>query len=111
MELENRPWGWFLTLDQGEGYKVKKIFVNPRSRFSLQYHKHRTEDWVVVQGIGLLTQGNSEKVIRPGEYCFIPKGQIHRLSAGDDGVMFIEVQQGICEEEDIVRLSDDYGRS
>ena len=54
---------------------------------------------------------DSEKIIRPGEYCFIPKGQIHRLSAGDDGVMFIEVQQGICEEEDIVRLSDDYGRS
>ena len=96
--------------DEGKDYKVKKIFVNPKSRFSLQYHKHRTEDWVVVQGVGLLTQDDSEKVIRPGEYCFIPKGQIHRLSAGEEGVLFIEVQQGICEEEDIVRLSDDYGR-
>ena len=85
--------------------------VKPRSRIYLQYHKHQTENWVVVQGIVLLTPGDSEKIIRPGEYCVIPKGQIHRLSAGDEGVMFIEVQQGICEEEDIVRLSDDYGRS
>ena len=63
MDIENRPWGWFLTLDEGKDYKVKKIFVNPKSRFSLQYHKHRTEDWVVVQGVGLLTQDDSEKVL------------------------------------------------
>ena len=56
------------------------------------------------------SQNNSEKIIRPGEYCFIPKGEIHRLRAGNEGVTFVEVQQGVCKEEDIVRMEDDYGR-
>ena len=49
-------------------------------------------------------------MIRPGEYAYIPKGGIHRLNGGDDGVTFIEIQRGECREDDIVRLEDDYGR-
>ena len=82
---------------RADGYWVRGVDLKYPEFTSTQAHE--------------FVQGDSEKVIRPGEYCFIPKGQIHRLSAGDEGVMFIEVQQGICEEEDIVRLSDDYGRS
>ena len=110
-KFTHKPWGWFMLLDQGKTHKVKTIHINPNQRFSLQYHKERTEQWVVVQGFCFLTQNDSEKIIRPGEYCFIPKGEIHRLRAGDDGVTFVEVQQGECEEKDIVRISDDYGRS
>tara|TARA_B100001996_G_scaffold334009_1_gene283905 strand:+ start:300 stop:656 length:357 start_codon:yes stop_codon:yes gene_type:complete len=109
-KFTHKPWGWFLLHEEVKTHKVKTIYIKPNQRFSLQYHKERTEQWVVVQGVGFLTQNDSEKIIRPGEYCFIPKGEIHRLRAGNEGVTFVEVQQGICKENDIVRMEDDYGR-
>ena len=109
-KFEHRPWGWFITLDEGPGYKVKKIFVNKGERFSLQYHNNREEHWVITDGIGLITQYEKESVIRAGEYAYIPKEGIHRLYGGEKGVTFIEIQRGECKEDDIVRLEDDYGR-
>ena len=41
---------------------------------------------------------------------FIAKMAVHRMEASPDGVTFVEVQRGKCDEEDIVRLQDDYGR-
>tara|TARA_B100001113_G_C20654376_1_gene424966 strand:- start:158 stop:490 length:333 start_codon:yes stop_codon:yes gene_type:complete len=105
-----RPWGTYQVLIDEPDYKVKKIFVYPNQRFSLQYHNCREEHWIIVQGIGKITQGDTETIIRPGEYAFIPQKGIHRLDGGDEGVLFIEVQRGKCEEEDIVRINDDYGR-
>ena len=105
-----RPWGTYEVLLDEPECKVKRIFVYPKQRFSLQYHNHREEHWTIVEGIGTITQGDTESTIRPGEYAYIPKKQIHRLYGGNDGVLFIEVQRGQCEEDDIVRLDDDYGR-
>ena len=107
---EERPWGWFTTIGHGSDYKVKKIYVNPNSRFSLQYHKGREEHWTIVAGSGLLTLEDDERKVVPGEYIFIPKKAVHRMEGGPDGILFIEVQRGICKEDDIVRLKDDYGR-
>ena len=110
MELVKKPWGWYSTLDNGHDYKVKKIFVKGRHRFSLQYHGFREEHWIVVKGSGILTQGKKETVVNPGDNFYIPIGGIHRLTGGKEGVMFIEVQRGVCREDDIVRIEDDYGR-
>ena len=90
--------------------KVKRIFLYPKQRFSLQYHNHREEHWTIVEGIGTITQHGVDAIIRPGEYAYIPKKDIHRLYGGEKGVLFIEVQRGKCLEDDIVRLDDDYGR-
>ena len=45
-----RPWGNFEIISKGKNFLVKKIFVNPKSRLSLQSHKFRSEHWVVVKG-------------------------------------------------------------
>ena len=108
--IEHRPWGTYEVLLDKPDHKVKEIYVKPNHRFSLQYHEHREEHWVIVEGIGTITQGEIESIIRPGEYAYIPKGSIHRLHGGDEGITFIEVQRGICEEDDIIRIEDDYGR-
>ena len=108
--IEHRPWGTYEVLLDKPDHKVKEIYVKPNHRFSLQYHDHREEHWVIVEGIGTITQGEIESIIRPGEYAYIPKGSIHRLHGGDEGITFIEVQRGICEEDDIIRIEDDYGR-
>ena len=70
-EKECRPWGWFQVLDRGEDYCVKKIYVEPEMRLSLQFHRHRTEDWIVVGGSGLVTQGNCETECYRGDKFFI----------------------------------------
>ena len=108
--IEHRPWGTYEVLLDKPDHKVKEIYVKPNHRFSLQYHEHREEHWVIVEGIGTITQGEIESIIRPGEYAYIPKGSIHRLHGGNEGITFIEVQRGICEEDDIIRIEDDYGR-
>src|SRR3972149_706903 len=46
-----RPWGYYLVLEEKDNTKVKRIVVNPGARLSLQKHRHRSEHWVVVQGI------------------------------------------------------------
>ena len=109
-KFEFKPWGWYLTIEENIDFKVKRIYLNPNQRFSLQYHNEREEHWTILDGVGTITQDEVESLIRPGEYAYIKKGQVHRLKAGDEGVDFIEVQRGVCKEKDIVRLEDDYGR-
>ena len=60
---ENRPWGSFTILDEGDGFKVKRISVKPGEKLSLQYHHHRSEHWTVVQGVAAVTIGDSTKPV------------------------------------------------
>jgi mannose-1-phosphate guanylyltransferase/mannose-6-phosphate isomerase len=116
---ETRPWGAFDVLLEGQGYKVKRLSVNPGKRLSMHYHLHREEHWVIVRGTARILiaergeEGRTgELTIPTGETIFIPKEYIHRLeNPGDDVLEIIEVQMGDClSEDDIVRLSDDFGR-
>jgi mannose-6-phosphate isomerase-like protein (cupin superfamily) len=108
-----RPWGWFDVLDESDTntYKVKTIYVNPNHQFSLQRHEQRQEFWVVVEGDGIVTTSTYKCNVKVGDYIHIRKNEIHRMSAGEFGIKFVEVQVGsVCDEDDIVRLEDDYGR-
>ena len=109
-KFEFKPWGWYLTLEENADHKIKKIYVKPNHRFSLQYHNNREEHWTILDGTGQITQGDEETIIKSGESAYIPKKGIHRLTGGENGITFIEVQRGNCEEKDIIRLEDDYGR-
>ncbi|MEO0854362.1 MAG: phosphomannose isomerase type II C-terminal cupin domain, partial [Cyanobacteria bacterium J06648_11] len=60
---EARPWGSFTVLEEGSGYKIKRIVVNPDHRLSLQMHYHRSEHWIVVSGTAKVTCGDSEIVL------------------------------------------------
>ena len=109
-EKEFRPWGWFKVLQRGDNYCVKELFVEPDMRISLQFHRYRTEDWVVVNGNGTITQGNLETECKVGDTFFIPIEQRHRITGGKKGITIIEVQRGKGVEDDIVRLEDGYNR-
>jgi mannose-6-phosphate isomerase len=109
----HRPWGWFETLAEGPDYRVKRLYLTPGRRISLQRHGHRSEHWVVVSGSGLLTCGDDSLVAAPGTALFIPVAAIHRAEAHADatGLEIIEVQRGSwLSEDDIERFEDDYGR-
>ena len=110
---EDRPWGWYLVIDQGDRYKVKSIEVNPNASLSLQKHLHRAEHWVVVEGTAQVEGDGKITIIRENESTYIPLGSKHRLSnPGKIPLRIIEVQSGsYLEEDDIERFEDDYGRS
>ena len=103
-KFEFRPWGWFITLDEGKNYKVKKIYLKPNTKLSLQYHHHRDEHWTVVEGSGKAIVNKNVFIMNDGDDMFIAKKAVHLMEASPDGVTFIEVQRGKCDEEDIVRL-------
>ena len=109
---ENRPWGSFTVLDEGEGFKVKRISVNPGHKLSLQYHHHRSEHWTVVQGEASVTVGGDIKKVKVNESVYIPLKEKHALAnEGEELMQLIEVQVGdYLGEDDIVRLEDRYGR-
>jgi len=105
-----RPWGWYETLTEGERYKVKRLYIAPNQRLSLQYHNLRTEDWVIVEGGGVVTQNRFETPCKVGDTFHISTEMKHRAMGGENGLLIIETQLGICKENDIIRLEDDYGR-
>ena len=111
-ERVERPWGWFEALGCGEGYQVKRLLVRAGHRISLQRHQHRSEHWVVASGDGWLECEGSSTPAEAGTCLAIPQGAIHRASAGAQDLLILEVQHGSwLSEEDIERLSDDYGRA
>jgi len=107
-----RPWGSYRTLESGEGYVVKRITVNPGASLSLQYHHHRAEHWVVVNGTARVTRGSETFTLERNQSTYIPIGEVHRLeNIGTAVLHLVEVQSGsIITEDDIVRLDDRYGR-
>jgi mannose-1-phosphate guanylyltransferase/mannose-6-phosphate isomerase len=108
-----RPWGWYDSIDEGEGFKVKRIQVKPGASLSLQMHHQRAEHWIVVKGTAEITNGNQVITLSENQSTYIPKGQIHRLvNPGRSVLEIIEVQSGgYLGEDDIVRFEDTYGRS
>lgn len=108
-----RPWGTYTILEEGSGFKIKRIEVKPGASLSLQKHKHRSEHWVVVSGAAKITNGDKEALIQANESTFIPAGEKHRLNnPGAIPCVMIEVQCGLyLGEDDIVRFEDAYGRT
>jgi mannose-6-phosphate isomerase len=111
-KFDRRPWGTFTVLDEGDGFKVKRIEVLPGKRLSYQKHAKRAEHWVVVQGTAKVTLDDEEIKVAAGQAIDIAVGSAHRVeNAAAELLVFIEVQRGdYLGEDDIVRLQDDFGR-
>lgn len=112
LDFETRPWGAWFVLDEGDGYKVKRIEVNPGKRLSLQTHAHRSEHWYVVSGTATCVVEDETVELLQGQSIVVPLGAKHRISnLHEQPLMIIEVQHGgYLGEDDICRLEDDFGR-
>ena len=110
---DERPWGSFTVLDEGENFKVKRIEVLPGKRLSYQKHAQRAEHWMVVLGEARVTLDDEELTVVAGETVDIPVEAKHRVeNPGTEKLIFIEIQRGsYLGEDDIVRFSDDFGRA
>jgi mannose-1-phosphate guanylyltransferase len=107
-----RPWGYYDSLDVGEGFQVKRICIKPGEKISLQKHKYRSEHWVVISGVAKITCGKKTYNLDKNQSTYIPKGEVHRLeNEGTIPLEIIEIQTGnYLGEDDITRLEDDYHR-
>jgi mannose-1-phosphate guanylyltransferase len=107
-----RPWGHFDSVEEGEGFKVKRITVNPGAMLSLQKHRHRAEHWIVVSGQAKVTKGNKTFLVNKNKSVYIDIGETHALeNPTKKPLEIIEVQTGdYLGEDDIIRFKDKYGR-
>lgn len=111
---DERPWGRFHVLDEGDIYKVKRIEVFPGKRLSYQRHARRAEHWYIVRGTAKITLNGVEILVKSSESVEIAAGDAHRVEnvSPAEPLVFIEVQTGdYFGEDDIERLEDDFGRS
>ena len=92
---------------------MKKIIVKPQKSLSLQFHKYRSEHWVVVKGTADVINGEKNFILPEGHSTFIPSGVKHRLTnARKNDLIIVEVQIGsYLGEDDITRLKDNFGRT
>ena len=107
-----RPWGYYTVLAEGKGFLTKMIQVNPGQKLSVQSHNHRSEHWVVLEGMAKVLLEGKEHILSPGHSIDIDVKEIHSLQNPYSEVLkIIEVQKGdLLIEEDIVRYEDMYGR-
>ena len=108
-----RPWGGYASVLNGDRFQVKRLFVKPGKRLSLQKHFHRAEHWIVVKGTAEVQVGDEVRTLAENESIYIPQGEVHRLSnPGKILLELIEVQTGsYLGEDDIIRIEDEFGRS
>ena len=114
LDIENkyktvtRPWGWFKTLSVNDNYHVKEICVNPHKKLSLQSHKKRRENWLVIEGTATVLRGNNKYILKKNESIQIDVNQKHRLENNtSEDIFLIEIQTGTYfGEDDIIRYTD-----
>lgn len=107
-----RPWGGYSLVLSGERFQVKRLFVKPGKKLSLQKHHHRSEHWIVVRGSAEVTVNGEVTLLSENQSIYLPLGCVHRLAnPGKILLELIEVQTGsYLGEDDIIRIEDEFGR-
>ncbi len=114
-KIVNKPWGHEKIMIHNDKYVMKKIFIKSMHRLSQQFHIEKTESVYVEDGVLLLDlsreDGESNIImLHKGDVWHIPPKTVHRFTAPENSsVTLIEVSTP--ELDDVVRLSDDYGRT
>lgn len=99
-----RSWGKYTLLTESEGYRVRKVEMNPGASLTMQMHYHRSEHWTVISGTGKTIIDGKESIFIENQSTYIPMGVKHKLSnPGKLPLIIIEVQSGkYINEDDIV---------
>jgi len=105
----DKPWGYEELIELNDKYCLKKLFMKKGNRCSLQFHEKKLETIYVLNG-SLTIELNKEIILlKPTDSITISVGQVHRMSAVDTDVLYLE--SSTPELDDVVRVEDDFGRS
>tara|TARA_Y100000401_G_scaffold111458_1_gene109742 strand:- start:924 stop:1265 length:342 start_codon:yes stop_codon:yes gene_type:complete len=106
-----KPWGFYVDVLRQNDVVMKKIVVFPNEELSYQYHYKREEFWFVSSGTGVFTFDDEDCKVSSGMSLVIPLGSKHMIrNDGKEDLIIFEMQCGVCEEDDIVRITDKYNR-
>lgn len=108
----DKPWGQYEVHMTNNHCVMKTLTVQPGQSLSYQYHNYRNEFWFIACGTGIFTlNGNDFKVEHGDTFNILVKDK-HRISnTGKSPLVVYEMQYGPkCEEDDIVRIKDNYDR-
>lgn len=112
MDRTEKPWGYYKDIFRTDNVVFKIIVVEPDEELSYQSHNKRAEFWFISDGTGLLTIEGIETEVNTGDNITIEKKLKHKIkNTGIDNLCIYEMQCGVCDENDIVRYEDKYGRS
>jgi mannose-6-phosphate isomerase len=108
-----KPWGHELWFAHTDSYAGKLLHVRAGHRLSLQFHERKDETSYLLSGRMLLCQGPSaddlfEREIGPGVAWRNEPGLVHTIEALEDAVV---LEVSTPELDDVVRLTDRYGRA
>jgi mannose-1-phosphate guanylyltransferase len=106
--LTPKPWGQEEILETNDYYTVKRITMYRGHQCSLQRHTEKLETFVLLEGKMLLIDDNRQHRLHPGAVFTIKPGVIHRMAAITD-IVYLECSTS--QLDDVVRLSDVYGRA
>ena len=136
----DKPWGAYFCVDEKQAQEFsdkffdgidvdnlkienklspKILIVKPNMRLSWQYHNRRAEIWQVYKGHVGVVQSDTDiekelKIYMPADQIKLRQGKRHRLVGLDDYGVIAEIWQHTdkipSNEEDIIRVQDDYGR-
>jgi len=105
-----RDWGYWQVLEEGDGYKIKKLIIKPGKEISRQFHNERSESWTITNGMCKVERGYPDLLevdyFRKGQSFHILQKEVHKvINKGTTDLVAIEVQVGTrCEESDIQRI-------
>lgn len=136
----DKPWGGFFVITESSAnefistyypeYSVedfgterispKILIVLPGKRLSWQYHFRRSELWKLIEGTALVSRSENDEEKKPEDLIVnkiveLDKGERHRLIGGEEYGIVAEIwrhtdSNNPSNEEDIVRIQDDFGR-
>ena len=109
VKIVKRPWGLFKQFVLNKKCTVKILEINPKQKLSLQLHKQRREQWYFLTP-GIVQIGTKKRNVKKGETVSIGKKVAHRLIAGKNKVLVLEISFGNFKEGDEIRLEDKYDR-
>jgi quercetin dioxygenase-like cupin family protein len=107
-----KPWGYELWWALTDRYAGKMLHIAKGHSLSLQFHEHKDESAYLLTGRLLLTKGPSEQELTTvelaaGDVWRNEPGDVHTIEALEDSDV---LEVSTPELDDVVRLSDSYGR-
>jgi len=108
-----KPWGLYVDIFRRDDVVFKKIVIYPNEEISYQHHENRTEFWLVSSGEGVFKKDGFDHACVAGDWMLIKQAEKHRVAnlSGTDDLIIYEMQAGVCDEKDIVRITDKYNRN
>lgn len=107
MDIKKKPWGEETLIELTENYAVKRLYIKSGEQTSYQYHREKEETFIVIGGEGIVHIEGEDHIIKSGDVLTIHPKKKHTTIAIKN-LSIIEISSP--EINDVVRLSDKYGR-